>query len=298
MNSYIVELFVWNAVDSMYEKKDDCIMTLNLTMPGHSTWGDLQILSESYHLYVNVNIVRDNFFIISRERQNIASLHNCAGKMTIDYEMCYKTDKPDKTDKFGIRFDSRSSASEANFFAEYTKLRTAYQSTEHYPSGRIKMEGMRTTSGYNGICIEYHDVDSSPIKYMGDFEDGKYDGEGDFFSPDCNLRLSCKNICAGKPNGTGKLVVGRNHEVKMITMGKHTDISTIDSNYTNIIYSRVEPMYEDMMEFFKFDAMTLSDKITYMFLEFQKFKRDTSKSLQINPRDQSNKGSLFNLFHY
>ena len=294
-SSYVVELFRWDPIDNVYEKKDDCVMSLDLGT------GDFTIISTSSDIgkleqtYISLNVINDNFAIISRERQNVASLHNLsrsvsgiagAGtvrQLTIDYEMRFENHR------FGIRFDSRSSASEANFFKEFTNLRTKCKFTERYKSGNIKIEGTKTPSGYNGFCIEYYDGKGSPIKYMGEYEDGKYDGEGEFFSVDGNIRISCKNICSGKPNGVGRLVVGRNRVTKFIDMKNYADIKSTDTRYTNMVYARIEPMHDDMLELLQFESLSLENRTIYLFRELQKI-RSLAKSEPVAPK------SFFNLF--
>ncbi len=296
ISSYLVYLFRWNPIDNVYEKKDDCTMYLDLNT------GDFEVVSlpsrqntvkhagknKSLRKYIGVNIINDNFTIISRQRHHIASLHNLssptyAKDLTIDYEMRYETHR------FGISFDSRSSASEANFYSEFMKLRSKYKFTERYQSGNIMIEGTKTASGYNGFCIEYHDKEESPIKYMGEYEDGKYDGEGEFFSIDGNIRISCKNICSGKPNGTGRLVIGRNRVTKIIDMKNYTDDKSTDPNYTNTIYAKIEPMYDELMELLNFESLSLDDRTIYLFREIQKLKSST-KSEPVGQK------SFFNIF--
>lgn len=291
-SSYVVELFRWNPIENVYEKKDDCTMTLDLVT------GDFKVVSatpgteKSEQTFININVITDNFSIISRERQNVASMHNLSRStpgisetkdLTIDYEMRFETHR------FGIRFDSRSSASETNFFNEFTKLRTRCKFTERYRSGNIKIEGTKTPSGYNGFCIEYYDKEGSPIKYMGEYEDGIYDGEGEFFSEDGNIRISCKNICSGKPNGIGRLVVGRNRVTKNIDMKEYADIKSTDLKYTNTIYARIEPMYDELMELLNFETLTIENRTMYLFRELQKLRN----SLKTDPQAQK---SFFNLF--
>jgi hypothetical protein len=332
-NSYIIELFRWNPVVQIYEKKDDCTMQLDL----HT--GNFKIVkldpmtinsvSESpgsgisCTVYMSVNIVSENVVIISRERHHIASMYNLVRNqtliegstvsnkhdITIDYEMFYNGHK------FGIRFDSRSSAAEKNFFTEFTKLREKHQFVERYASGKKKIEGTKTNNGYNGFCIEYYDqplaprtfrdgtidrvpgasgapgtIDQGPIKYMGDFEDGLYDGEGEWFSADGNIRLICKNICAGKPNGVGKLIVGRNHVNKIIDMKSFDQFSSNDDSYTNKIYAKIEPKYNELMEWMNFENLSIEDRTMYLFQELQKLRTSTLQK----PATESK--SFFNIF--
>jgi hypothetical protein len=282
MNNYIVELFRWDAKNGRYDKKDDCKMLLNLQN------GDFKIskIDDSQKVYLDTNIVDKNVTILSRERHNVPSM-NCLtadtepvsrepesvqsirilkSDLTIDYEMYFNGNK------FGIRFCNRSSASEKNFFDEFNKLKKKYEFVERYPSGNKKIEGVRTEKGYCGMCIEYYDRESGPIKYMGEFEDSMYDGEGEFFSEDGMIRLSCKNICSGKPNGVGRLVVGRNKIVRMIEMKDHSNLLSKDPRYTNNIYAQINPDYQNTIEMFRFDEMTVDERMIYLLKEIQKLR--------------------------
>lgn len=298
LNTYVTEVFCWNANANKYEKKDDCLMTLDTFN------GDLNVISTTKQIdnnlsktmiqplhYIRVNVIKDNFSIISRKHHKIASMYNAnmhnatcgeTNELVFEYEFQYEGNK------FGICFDQRSAAAECNFYTEYTKLRSKYQSTEHYASKRIKMEGNKINNQYDGFCVEYYDLPGSPIKYMGQFENGKYDGDGEFFSSDGNIRLSCNNICAGKPNRIGRLVVGRNRDVKNITMMDYRDLCSTDPNYTNDILKRIDPEYDDLMALLKFESMTLDERTMYLFKEILELKKHNVVPKQIKP--------FFNLF--
>lgn len=310
-NSYIITLFAWNNKTEIYEKKDDCIMKLNLET------GDFKIITSSKNhineskeneipIYLSINIINDNVTIISRERNNIASMHNIDDNRnidigfsttitSIDYEMLYNNKK------FGIRFDARSSAAENNFYEEFMKLKKKYEFIEYYRSGNIKIEGKKTNNGYNGFCIEYYDTPISStrlaIKYMGEFEDGLYDGEGEFFSADGNIRLICKNICSGKPNGVGKLIIGKNRVTKIIEMRNFVQFCSKEDKYTNSIYASIEPKYDDLMELLNFELLTIDDKLLYLLREIQKMKGKQNNNNNNNCNDTNVfSKSFFNIF--
>jgi hypothetical protein len=299
VSKYIVELFRWDTHKHVYEKKDDCIMILNtnsglfeilpkdnFTMTKNVTNGLVNIIQSDKSTkpsYIKANINKDNVCIISREAHKIASLHNVSRivedskdvgigeivrspEITIDYEMTINGNK------FGIRFDSRSNASERNFFMEYSKLKTKYQSAEFYQSGNIKIEGMKTQDGFTGTCVEYYDSKTQSIKYVGEFEDGIYDGEGEFFSIDGNIRLSCKNICGGKPNGVGRLVVGKNYASKIVQMKDVHDIPTKTDDYAKKVYAKIEPNYEEILDTLAFIELSLEERILFLFKELRKLK--------------------------
>jgi hypothetical protein len=272
MSSYIIELFKWNSDEGKYQKKDDSLLYLDED-------GLLLITNEDKTKeYLRVNI-RDNYIVIlSRKKTKHASLHNT--NFTIDYEMFFEGYK------FGFRFDARSTSSEKNFFDLFTKVKDKREDTEYYESGNKRIEGMKTDNGYNGVCVEYYDEKESRIKYVGEFEDNDYDGEGEFFSKCGNLRLVCKNICSNRPNGKGKLIIGKNKEVRVLNMKDYYSYNSKSDNYVNNLYKELEPEYEKIMTFIKFDSMNINEKLYYLFDELQKIKAD--KTIK--------KESFFNIF--
>lgn len=281
-NSYVVDLYSFNSSKNQYEFKDSCTMFLE------KDTGNLLIKSDkdTTIVYVSVNLINDDIAMLSREKHNIAGLHkiSCVNSQdsTIDYVLRYKKHT------FGVRFDTRSTSSANNFFDEYIKIRTAYRFVDKYRSGRISLEGSKTNKGSTGLCIEYYDENNSPIKYVGEFEDGKYDGEGEFYSADGNIRLHCKNICAGVPNGKGFLIVGRNKVCCTIDMKEFKHLTATSDTYTNDIYAAVEPDYEMIMNLVRFEALSLEDRSIYLFNEIQNLKKAGIKP--------STKGSIFNIF--
>ncbi|VBB18220.1 hypothetical protein YASMINEVIRUS_683 [Yasminevirus sp. GU-2018] len=286
-NRYIVEVFTWNSNTNVYEKKDDCVMMLD------SKTGDLSIESSTTKnlLYMSFNIVNDDFSILSKERHNVSHLryrstlsNGVQSDQTIDYEMRYKNNR------FGVRFDSRSSASATNFQTEYTKLRTKHRTVEKYQSGRIKLEGFKTNSGVTGTGIEYYDIDGSPIKYVGEFEEGVYDGEGEFYSASGDIVLHCNNICSGVPNGKGTFVVGKNKLIRVLEMKDFKDLSSKRDDYLSSIYSRIDPAYEETLELVRFESLSLEDRTIFMFKEMQKLRQI------LKTTNTTVKGSFFNLF--
>jgi hypothetical protein len=300
VNRYITEVFRWNAGTGRYEKKDDCLMTLDTSNGDFNVFSttkqsdnDLTKRASQPLHYISVNVLKDNFSIISRKHHKIASMSNSTAScnettisnLVFEYEFQYEGEK------FGISFDQRSAAAEDNFYTEYTKLRTKYQSVEYYESKRIKMEGNKINNQYEGFCVEYYDLPDSPIKYVGEFENGKYDGSGDFFSSDGYIRLICGNICAGKPNRIGRLIIGKNRDEKYITMLDFKHLNPSDPNYTNDILKQLDPEYDDLMALLKFESMSLDERTLYLFKELQKLSKTitaTSVPKQAKP--------FFNLF--
>jgi hypothetical protein len=304
---YIVELFGWDSTKNTYKSHGDCLMILD------TIDGMFQIMSASFDMkdkkqvltdssqspssqvYIKANIYKDDLCVISRVEHNIASMYNVSqdslskeSVIVLDYEIKLGQKK------FGVRFDSRSNASGTNFYEEYMNIKTRYQSSDKYPSGNIRIEGMKSDQGYNGLCVEYYDERKLCVKYIGEFEDGKYDGEGEFFSKDGNVRLSCKNICSGKPNGIGRLIIGKNHDVKTLTMKDFSDLSSKSDNYVNDIYHRIDPKYQETLDLLNFAALSIEDRTMYLFKELRKLKELKSNNESSDFSGSSHKfNSLF-----
>src|SRR5271169_3380070 len=128
MCRYVVGLFCRNVTNNSYERKDDCIMTLNLT-DGAFELTSVDKTDGKYTVYARANVTKDNMHIISRELHKIASMYNISQNLdekeviTFDYEIRAGTGV---SKMFGIRFDPRSSASERNFYTEFTKIKSKY----------------------------------------------------------------------------------------------------------------------------------------------------------------------------
>lgn len=291
---YVVELFCWNTTTNTYERKDDCVMTLNTIDGAFELTSDEKTNGK---VYVKANINKDEMHIISRESHKIASMYNISQNsdtcdknvITFDYEIRVGGSIGKM---FGIRFDPRSSASENNFYTEFSKIKSKYQSVDYYPSGNIRLEGMKTSKGFTGTCIEYFDSKIPRIKYLGEFEDDIYDGEGEFFSQDCNIRLLCKNICAGKPNGIGRLVIGRNHDRRDINMKDFSHLQSKSNDYTKRIYADIEPDYEEILELMNFSSLSLEERTMFLFREFRKIKADMKNKIG-NQKSVERMGSYF-----
>ena len=288
VNKYIVELFKWIPATNSYKPVDSgnsCTMTLN-TLSG--------VLTIDHHVLVNV--LNDDFAIISRNRYNASSsTYNISDQkfvpnlISIDYEMTYKNQR------MGVCFCNRSSASATDFNEKYDKLISQYRFIERYPSGRVKLEGSKTNKGATGICIEYYDEKMSPIKYVGEFEEGRYDGAGEFFSVDGNIHLICKNICNGVPNGKGFLRIGRDKVRQPVEMNDFKDLKSVSSTYTNDIYAIIEPNYSLIMEQIHFESLSLDDKLLYLFDEVQSLKKYMNNNATTTTLNS--KKSMLNYFY-
>jgi hypothetical protein len=116
--------------------------------------------------------------------------------------------------KSTISFDKSSSSAYSTFKKVFTELLNSKCESEYYSNGRLLYTGEvlykenateLKSRVPNGDGTLYYDNLAQSAKYMGEFEDGKYDGGGMFFSKDGNLKLRANNISNGIPTQKGKL---------------------------------------------------------------------------------------------
>lgn len=260
MSTFLIKYYVWDNKENNYQGGQDCVLMLN-------TDGKFEISKmDEPVIMVKANILKDNIALISRNKHK----NNRHDNIVIDYEMYYDDIK------FGFRFDARSSAAEVKFRNEYDNIIHKIQTIQKYKSERIHIEGHQVNGNFEGMCIEHYDKSKSPIKYIGEFEDGLYDGHGEFYSKCGNIKLTCNNICSGKPNGKGLLIVGKkSYELNMEDY-KHCEI---DDDYLVNIYAELDINYKLRLEELTFNQKDLNDKLLYLLREIQKIKyKDNSNS--------------------
>ena len=124
-----------------------------------------------------------------------------------------------QTTKSVIRFDKSSSSAYSEFKKNFTEMTNTQIETVHYANGRVWYVGEvlhvkeadklvdRVAHGQGTL---YYNGGKSHPKYVGEFENGKYDGAGIFYSYDGKLSISANNISNGIPTQKGKLSVNFN----------------------------------------------------------------------------------------
>jgi hypothetical protein len=124
-------------------------------------------------------------------------------------------------------FDSQSTSAFAHFRQKFSEMINTNIETINYPSGNIYYFGETCDSPKRGIIPDgsgttHYDNGMLKVKYVGEFENGKYDGEGEFFSCDNKFSIKANNISNGIPTETGLL---------SIKLGTIFDEIEIDFNY-------------------------------------------------------------------
>ena len=114
-----------------------------------------------------------------------------------------------------IIFDNSSSSAYADFKKTFNNYLNSKCETEYYPSGNEMYVGeVLYKKGMDEVVVErlpnghgtyYYDTPSHKIKYIGDYEEGNYDGSGTFYSSDGKINVIALNISNGIPTQKGKL---------------------------------------------------------------------------------------------
>ena len=128
--------------------------------------------------------------------------------------------------KSKIKFDKQSASAYTNFKTNLTKMINTKNETNYYSNGRVwyigevlyekdsndnvinRIANGKGTLYYNGV--------KPHAKYKGEFENGEFDGAGEFYSYDGKLSISAKNISNSLPIDIGFLNINFNHNPESI----------------------------------------------------------------------------------
>jgi antitoxin component YwqK of YwqJK toxin-antitoxin module len=250
-SSYLAKVYNYDHMMGTHSEIEDCKIIL-------SDDGEITIMgSNSNKVYLQGDVNVNNVYGTSRKNYN---------SFKFDLEMFFDGKQ------FLLQFDASSASAKTNFVEKINKISKMKYATLYYKSGNIKLEGLQVDGKFTESCIQYYDRSDAPIQYMGLYEDGVKDGPGEFFSKNGELCLQCNNICNNVPNGKAKLIVGRNKQVETLEMKEYKEFDSCADNYTDQIYSKINPEYETMMELVRFERMDTNQKIMYLFTELQKLK--------------------------
>jgi hypothetical protein len=137
----------------------------------------------------------------------------------LEYKDHYRLSVSSSVIKSVIRFDKSSASAYSDFKKNFTEMTNTQIETVYYSNGRVWYIGevLHVKEGdklvdrvANGQGTIYYDGGKSQPKYIGEFENGKYDGAGIFYSYDGKLSVSANNISNGIPTQKGKLSINFN----------------------------------------------------------------------------------------
>jgi hypothetical protein len=109
-----------------------------------------------------------------------------------------------------IEFDDNSSSAYSTFKESFEKLLNTKSESQYFDSGRLRYVGEvleleDEENSYNGNGVLYYNTCSNSKKFIGEFEDGEFDGAGEFYNDDGNIKIVANNISNGIPVQKGKL---------------------------------------------------------------------------------------------
>lgn len=259
-NKFIVGVYSWNDSEMIYEFNNDATFHVYDD-------GKFKINNEKGDTLIESTFIDGCAYVLS----NVKTVGR-----TFDVEIVTSAGK------FGIRFDKSSSASHNKFMDEYNKIKSKRVATTRHPSGKVKLEGFKDDEEeYTGMCVEYYDNYRNTVKYIGEFEDGDYDGSGEFFSSCGTLRLVVNNICSGVPNGVGKLFVAGKHmtNINFKTQGLESLDSKSDTYCEDVLRIVNNRDHINIIQRGRFDLMTTDEKLSYLFDEIATLKLGDRENL-------------------
>jgi hypothetical protein len=110
-----------------------------------------------------------------------------------------------------VKFDSNSSSAWTNYkLIIYTIINTKDE-IEKYPSGNVMCIGnilyKNDKRVLHGNGTVFYDTPTNNIMYIGEFENGIFDGAGEFFSMDGYVSIRINNIVNGIPKHNGEIKI-------------------------------------------------------------------------------------------
>lgn len=183
-------------------------------------------------------------------------------------------------------FDSQSTSAFTDFKQTFTNMINTMIDTINYPSGYLYYFGETidndTMKQPCGTGTTHYDTAMRKIKYVGEFENGKYDGAGEFFSYDNKISIKANNISNGIPTQNGILKI--NLGVKSITYDIDFDYLFESFNLTDkkdkrffvksdIFVKNVADLYwtdEESIDSVMFREKSINDKHIEIWNQIQK----------------------------
>jgi len=122
-----------------------------------------------------------------------------------------------------IEFDKNSSSAYKDFKEKFENLLNTKFETQYYDSGKIRYIGEvlqveDEENSYQGTGTLYYDNHYNSKKYQGEFEDGEYDGAGEFYNFDSKIKIVANNISNGIPIQQGKLLINYKSREEIIDL--------------------------------------------------------------------------------
>jgi len=136
--------------------------------------------------------------------------------LTFDDNSCEFNIKENFMDKkVKIEFDQYSKSAFNKFKEQFETNLKKKDSYLLYNNGNLKYDGQVVEGKASGNgTLFYKDIFAT--KYVGEFEDGEFDGVGLFFNKSGSMKIEAYNIADGIPNRSGKFLIDSSNIKKEI----------------------------------------------------------------------------------
>jgi hypothetical protein len=180
-------------------------------------------MSNEYIVKFSNNLYDEPVYAFAKVFKNlyeipIINVINCESKISLLYQsitnnIIFNDDNMEciLTNLNKINFDKNSSSAYLQFKnLVINMINTKYQ-TEFYPSGNVYYIGevlsINDKKVPHGHGYLYYDSPNNKLKYIGEFENGNFDGTGVFYNKTGNISLKANNISNCIPTQKGTIFI-------------------------------------------------------------------------------------------
>lgn len=181
-----------------------------------------------------------------------------------------------------IKFDESSSSAYSDFKNKLSMLTTTQLETIYYPNGYIRYVGdvlyvknnnTVTERVANGNGILYYNEVNQKVKYKGEWENGKFDGAGIFYSYDGKMSIKANNISNGVPTQKGKLFINldnfnKTYEINFTELFDKLKVNK-ENRYNFVLaddfVKKVAKHYNESIDKLIFNELSTNDKFSELW---------------------------------
>ena len=244
--------------------------------------GYLEINKKYNYSTIAINSIKDKYSFIN----NILFEYIFNGNIQISFD---DDQFESKINNLIIKFDSNSSSAWVNYKTLIVTIINTKNEIERYPSGNILCIGdilyKNNKRILHGSGTVFYDKPTNNIMYIGEFENGLFDGSGIFYSLDGNVLITVNNIANGIPKHCGEIKINYpNYElIKEISFYDIWDKLNISSNDAIISFVNSDKFVDTItklvwtntksLEEYKFEVMSPDDKFNLFYSKIKKLEQ-------------------------